>query len=343
MAMGILGLALLVLVAVLAGQGLSASDIAVVLLAVLLLMALICGVPYLLLLFIGRVLPRLLGIELSVAVAHARRGRYTMAAEDAKRYVGRRPESPEGWLVSAGALLGMGRTEEALTAADHAVQLDEAPIMLVVRGTALYGLGLYEAACADFRSASQQPELVAGSIYGNVLTAVRSLDDAVGILSEAAASSQGFLEYVLLGDAHRLLGKSEKAATAYEEAIRRASAKQPTDGDSKAVLASCLALLGRLEEAATVSEDLLTRKPVTDSALLASALVAMVRQNGDQAYDALRRAVAASPQRALRCMADPVFAPFLGEQRFRELLAWAMGAQRQTRDHIRERFPHLFG
>lgn len=341
LAVGIICLELFLLVVALAVQGVAAAHITVVVAVVLLVMAIVCGVLYLFQWFVGRALPRLLGIELTVAVAHARRGRYTMAVEDARRYAERKPDSPWGWTVSAGALLGLGRTEEALAEADRAVALGGKDYARIVRGVALNALGLYGEACADLRALSQESRALGGPAYGSALIAARRLDDAIAHLANSATSTLGLVDTVLLGETYRLLQDRENATSAYEEAVRRATVDPP--GDLYAgMLGWCLAVLGRIDEARRTAEAALARRADDSAAQSAIALVAMLQGDTDEAHDAFRRMLTTSPSAALQSLTDPLFTPLLGEERFRELLAWALGAQQQTRERVRERLPHLF-
>ncbi|HSP54184.1 MAG TPA: tetratricopeptide repeat protein, partial [Dehalococcoidia bacterium] len=284
--------------------------------------------------------PTLKNHDLSVAMAHAKRGQYALAVEDARRFAERRPDSPWGWTVSAGALLGLGRLEEALTEADRAVALGGTDYARIVRGSALFGLGLFEEAYTDFRATSPESLASSGTSYAYVLIGVRSLDDAVQFLTDPTWSSVGVTEHALLGEAYRLLGDPESAAEAFGEAIRLARMQAPT-GDTP-WLAYCLAMMGDRDEARALAEDVLTREEDI-SALRVIALLAALRKDRDEAHEALRRTVLAWPRAAVDSLTDPQFTPLMGEKRFRDLLAWAIGAQRQRRERVRERFPHLFG
>ena len=47
-----------------------------------------------------------------------------------------------------------------------------------------------------------------------------------------------------------------------------------------------------------------------------------------------RQLLAVKPAELVVALTDPQFTPLLDEKRFRELLAWALGAQRQARERV---------
>jgi len=60
----------------------------------------------------------------------------------------------------------------------------------------------------------------------------------------------------------------------------------------------------------------------------------MRRGDRDQLEEYLRRLLNVRPASAVEALIDPDFTPLLAEKRFRELLAWALGAQRQARERV---------
>jgi hypothetical protein len=69
-------------------------------------------------------------------------------------------------------------------------------------------------------------------------------------------------------------------------------------------------------------------------ALCAQALANVRRRETDAAEAKLSRMQLISPLAVIGALMDPQFTPLLSEKRFRELLAWAIGAQRQARARV---------
>ncbi len=60
----------------------------------------------------------------------------------------------------------------------------------------------------------------------------------------------------------------------------------------------------------------------------------MRRDDRDQVGEWFTRLLGVHPASAVNALMDPEFTPLLTEKRFRELLAWALGAQRQARERV---------
>jgi tetratricopeptide (TPR) repeat protein len=170
---------------------------------------------------------------------------------------------------------------------------------------------------------------------------VRRLDEAMGVLNsiQPKDSPQRLLQ---VGEAQRLLGDATSAVEAYARAADRARAEMVKEPLLEGTLAYCLARLQSYEEADAAANSALSKQPANIHALAASVVIAIRRGSLDAAYDAIWKMIVVSPYAALGEFRDPDSAALLADPRLKTLFAWALGAQRQTRERLRQRFPHLF-
>jgi tetratricopeptide (TPR) repeat protein len=104
---------------------------------------------------------------------------------------------------------------------------------------------------------------------------------------------------------------------------------------SEGLLACALAQLGRWDDADRHINSTLKRNPADALALYAEALCA--KEDGDygQLEATLKKMMPLnSGSHVVDALTDAQFTPLLAEKRFPELLAWALGAQRQARECV---------
>jgi tetratricopeptide (TPR) repeat protein len=278
---------------------------------------------------------RLAGGDLAVAAQLGKKGRHEESLGFCRRYTNRHPNDPAGWTASCMALWHLGRLEDALVDADRAVRLGAGDQAKMLRGILFCTTGLHEEACGDLTANENRKETL---VYlGHSLTVLRRLDDAIIALREAGALTDRADEFVQLGEAYRLRGIVEGASIAYAKALELAVAGRTISETSEAIRAYCLVRLGRIDAAEQIAEAVLADRPAEALALHAVALVYNLRGDADDTYGSIERMVATPPDGGVWAFRDRDFTPLLGESRFRELLAWALGAQRQKQARIRKR------
>jgi tetratricopeptide (TPR) repeat protein len=285
--------------------------------------------------FMMAVFTRLAGGELAVAAVLTTKRRYEEALGFARRYTNGHPKDPAGWTASCIALWHLGRQEDALVDADRAVKLQDSGQARMLRGILLCTTGLHEAAVVDLANAQNRKETL---LYlGHSLIVMRRLDDAIVALREAGALTDRADEFLQLGEAYRLRGNAEGASIAYAKALELAIAGRTVGETAEGIRAYCLVRLGRVEDAEQAAGAVLSDRPDNAVALHTMALVHNLRGDTDATYGLIERAVATTRDGGMWAFRDRDFTPLLSEIRFRELLAWAVGAQRQGQARIRAR------
>jgi len=159
------------------------------------------------------------------------------------------PEHSFGWSI-LGALFGQrGRTEEALSANQRAVELaPNDPGIHTNFGALLHGLGRFEEAEASLRRAIEldPSSAAAHNNLGSSLKELGRLNEAQAIFEQAIALKSEFFEaHSNLGITLQKLGRLEEAEASYTEAI----ALNPDFAEAYSNFGITLQKLGRLEEA----------------------------------------------------------------------------------------------
>ena len=172
-------------------------------------------------------------------------------------------------------------------------------------------------------------------VKGATLTNLRRLDDAIEVLSQEKLLKRTVWSRYSLGDAHRLRSEPKKAKAAYKQAARIAPAFVRLYPDrSEGLWARALAQIRWFKHAERHTDKTLKRIPNDVHALYARAICEMARDDRDAVAATFRHLLAANPVAAAAGLMDPQFTPLLAEKRFRELLAWALGAQRQALERV---------
>jgi len=258
------------------------------------------------------------------------------ALELCHQYMKRNPHNPEAWYLSTWALMSLGRFGDLVPFADRAIVLNAPIETRLMRGIAFYFLGLHDNACDDFSELDLQNKLPsqARMCFGAALVSLRRLDAAVDVLKEAARLGVGRETSLHLGEAYRLLRRPAEAQAAYTTAAQSAYRMAGDKPECQGLLAYCLARLGQWDNAEAVARFVLSTAGQNTVALGTLVLVGLARDSRDQTYTALEQLLAARPSGALGALLDVDLTPLLAEKRFRELLAWALGAQRQARERV---------
>jgi tetratricopeptide (TPR) repeat protein len=262
--------------------------------------------------------------------------RLAEADEYLRRFRTQFPADHRGPLWQAFVLLQKYRFEEALLLSDESLALQASAQGYLTRGQALLGLGAAEEALRDFRSARDLHARMPAWPSGYALIELRRLPEALAIFEQEKLKPS--VLFIGLGNAHRFLGNRDLAAAAYNRAIQQASADRllgvlATQG----VVACALAELGLTSEAQGSALQILKRKPDDINARYALARVALTQTDLGTVERMLREIIAVYPRQGVMALTDPDFTPLLTERRFRELLAWALGAQSQVLKRVRQR------
>jgi tetratricopeptide (TPR) repeat protein len=231
-----------------------------------------------------------------------------------------------------------GRYDEALRETDRALALERRPETLDLRGRLLFRAGAHAEALADGEAALELNARLpaARDLVGTLLLTDRRLDRAVELMASGRLGQKTAASRFILAEAYRLRGDHDLARKCYEQAAKLAPFYVKFDPRrSEGIWACALAQLGRWKEADRRIRETLERNPSDTTALYARAL----RENETGEFDALEETLkemllASLGVEVAGALTDPQFTPLLAEKRFRELLAWALGAQRQARERV---------
>jgi eukaryotic-like serine/threonine-protein kinase len=230
----------------------------------------------------------MLGFELYKAA------RYAQAVEPYRRAAALEPTA--GNFVRLGAALhASGNVQEAIGNYKHAVEIARSPSALSNLAFSYYSANKFEEALANWQEAMK-------------------LDQ-----------SPPPVRFYNLGDVYQRLGQTDKARTAYAEAIARATRLlkvNPSDVEQIATIAVCEAKLGRRDEASLRAAEALGLKPTDTGVLYKAAVVDALGGNADQAIGHLKDALARGYPRAFargdydlqRLRNDPRFASLVAQQ-----------------------------
>lgn len=270
-------------------------------------------------------------------------GKPAEALELSREYRLRTPQTGLSGELAGMALDALDRREEALAEADRAVRTKKRWQGLMIRGGILLRMSLPAEALRDL----EESYLLGGNLIarwqiGAAFLSLRRLDDADRILEWSKRVMKYSFVSLAAAECQRLLGNHQRAHEYYFDTEERARREIESGKPHEAILAYSLARMGRDAAAIETADEALERNPGDVLALTAHALVNVLRGEAPLALVNLRRLMLIDPQQVAGALTDPQFTHLLTEPRFRELLAWALGAQRQTRERLRERFPHLF-
>jgi tetratricopeptide (TPR) repeat protein len=271
-------------------------------------------------------------------------GRLQEGLDYAEKHISRRPNEAQGWEAKAVALWTLGRLEEALACADRALRIARTWRGYMIRGQILSFLGSNGAAVSDLEESLRfwrhaNVEIAKGA----ALVAQRRLDDALRVLLRAGRwGGRWSTGYSALGDAYRLRGDKTMAQEAYRSGVRRARREIAAGMPMHSTLGYCLAQLGQEADAADAAGDGLRFAEQDTSCLRTQTLLNVGQGELGWAEQKLHKMLLIAPGSVVETLTDPQCTPLLSERRFRELLAWALGAHRQMVRRLRVEFPHLF-
>ncbi len=187
---------------------------------------------------------------------------------------------------------------------------------------------------------AEKPNMAASrQLLAIALIASRRLDAAMAVLKGERRGWKNSGYYMILGEAYRLIGRADLGHEAYRQAEKRATTEAGCGlRGSAAVAAYARAAQAKIQEADITAADALAEDPENIVALYARSLVERQRGDRDAVASTMTQLLRLCPSQVAAGLTDPDFTPLLSEKRFRELLAWALGAQRQTREQVRVRF-----
>ena len=221
--------------------------------------------------------------------------RYEKAVETYRRAIALNPDVARMHFNLGGALLRLGRFEEARAALDDSIRISPAPQAFSNLGVAHYLLGRFPEAAASFQ---------------------RAVDLA----------PKNYRWQVYLGDAlSQIPAESARARAAYETALPLVTAElavNPADAVSVVLLGRCLAMTGAPERAWTEIRRGVALAPDDSEVLETAAAAAMVLGKKAEALEWLQKAVA-NGYGLVEIQHDPVFAPLRGEPAFQNLASLA--------------------
>jgi tetratricopeptide (TPR) repeat protein len=273
------------------------------------------------------------------AISYAARGRSGEAVEAFSRHQRSHPADPQAWEWLGFALLLSHRYEEALDAADRAIQMGSSRWSLWIRGDALLAVGAADEALAIFDACARkrgQPRFA--QARGIALIQLRRLDDAVAVLhSEKGWRRRPYTAFAL-GEAYRLSGNSDAALEAYEVAALGAAVEAAAHPRRYRALQACaLTYTGKLTEAEEAAQSALAVDASEPSVLSAQALIQRRRDDLSGLEATIELMVTVSPSMVVLTLGDPEFTPLLVDERFRRLLGRAWLEQNRLLERIRSR------
>jgi Flp pilus assembly protein TadD len=205
------------------------------------------------------------------------------------------PDSARGFMNLGAALQALGRYDDAATAYERSISLAPSGSAYSNLGLIRYDGGRYADACVALEKASQ--------LAPNDYRVWANLGDAYRWTPERK------------GDAPQAQGRAIAAA-------RASLLVNPKDALAHAVIASCLAKSGKLEEADREIRSALTIDPTDPNVLYDAAVVAQLRGDADAAANWLRRAVG-NGYSAAEAAHDPELAPLRTREDVKQLVAKA--------------------
>jgi tetratricopeptide (TPR) repeat protein len=236
------------------------------------------------------------------------------------------PDDPAIWEESALCLLWLGRAEEALTSADHALSLARRWQGLYARGVALMRLG----ATAEARQDLEECALIKGGVLvdlfiATVLVDLRLLDSAIAVLKAVRKRIKLIDASLMLGEAYRLSHLEGEATRAYTDTA--ALAGRMNHVAATPIYAYALAQLGRYDDAIQLADTVLEGPVFRDLALRTRAIATMRLDDLATTESTLRQLIETSPHAAVQTLTDPYFTHLLSKEAFRTLLGEALAAR----------------
>ncbi len=265
---------------------------------------------------------------------HAGNGRSAEAAAAFSRYHQRHPDDFRAWVGLALILRLIHRYEEALQAADRAIEMGGTAAGLMTKGFVFLAAGASDEALAAFEACPRPRVRYVRWSIGHALIELRRLDDAIRILqSEKGWGNLGH-PALYLGEAYRLRCMPDAALKAYLIA-----AQALTRSRDRALLACALAEVGRLREAEEAAQSALVADASNLTALYAQALIHKQRSDLPGLEATIELMLSVSPQAVVSTLGDPEFTPLLVHGRFHTLLGRAWLEQNRLLERIRQRAP----
>ena len=221
--------------------------------------------------------PEMADVWLQLATIYEKRGMFDGAFGAYREIISRDPKNAAALTGAAGALVQLGRLDEARAHAELAVPVAAAPANELLARLAVQR-GDVEAArrharlAADADPGLPMPAFVEGLIRynrGEFAAAVPPLQEAGAALSQRTGQIAD--AYFLLGDALARLERYPEA----ERAIKAELALSPTHARARAGLAMLYAATGRAREAEGAIEELVRRAPTPANYALAAQLWTM--------------------------------------------------------------------
>lgn len=219
-------------------------------------------------------------------------GRFDKAVNLYRRVTEILPDSARGYLNLGASLQAIGRYDDAAAAYEHSISLAPSGSAYSNLGLIRYDSGRYADACTALEKASQ--------LAPNDYRVWANLGDAYRWTPERK------------GDAPEAHGRAIAAA-------RAALAVNSKDALAHAVIASCLAKSGKLDEADREIRSALTIDPTDANVLYDAAVVAQLRGDADAAANWLRRAVG-NGYSAAEAAHDPELAPLRTREDVKQLV-----------------------
>ncbi len=228
--------------------------------------------------------------------------RYEKAVEAFRRAIALNPDVARLHFNLGGALLRLGRFEEARAALDESIRISPVPQAYTNLGVAHYLLGRFPEAAVSFQRAVE-------------------------------LAPKNYRWHIDLGDALKQIpGESGRARAAYESALPLVTAEltvNPADALSIVLLGRCLAETGAPERAWSEVRRGVALAPEDQGVLEPAAAAATVLGKRPEALAWLKKAVARG-YGLVEIQHDPVFAPLRDDPEFKKLALTAATAPAVT-------------
>ena len=266
------------------------------------------------------------------------KGRYNEAIEAISSHLKQRPDDDLARLFLAGALTEADRGEEALATLDRVRSTRFDAEVHLGRGQVLAHAGASEEGRAEIEKAlARKPRIMFGrGMLAPHLIDLRLLETAISLLKKERVNNSA--RALHRAEAYRLLGRPDLARKNYRKAEKLAKLEVRVGFlTSRANHAYVLAAQGDLFDAEREVQRTLEDWPACRIAIYTQALIERRRGDAGGVEHTLQRMLSVSPHQVVCALTDPDFTPLLTEQRFRRLLAWALGARRANIERLRNR------
>jgi tetratricopeptide (TPR) repeat protein len=278
---------------------------------------------------------------------HLRAGRTEAAGRGFAEFAATHPEDPTPLLWQAIALERQHKYWDAIESLDRSIAVRPLGYVYARRGAIRVNLGDVDGALLDLRMAIllEADPYYSKAIMAFALLRARRTSEAVQILEPMRETRPDLIVTAYLAEAYRLERRHADEAKVLAEILRAKGTNSHGWEPGWVIAQRALALvhLRRFNEAKDVLRIALRKHPHDVHILGALADWQNATGDRDALCNTLTILATRIPTGAAYLLMHPDFTPNLTEERFRRLLAWALGAQRAAGVRLRRTSPEAVG